>query len=72
MVKENPGAVGYGGVCRNAKREILQIFYGSIGFDTNNSTELEGMIRGLNLVVMEGWILTMVERDLNILIPMEN
>ena len=43
-VKGNPRETSYGGVCRNSKGEIIQIFYGSIGFDTNNSTKLEGMI----------------------------
>ena len=40
----NPGDAGYGGVCRNSSGEIMQLYYGSIGVDTNNSTELEGMI----------------------------
>ena len=42
--KENPGTVSYGRVCRNSDGVILQIFYGSIGFDTNNSAELEGLL----------------------------
>ena len=42
--KENPGMVGYGRVCRNSDGVILQILYGSIGFDTNNSAEFEGLL----------------------------
>ena len=47
------------------------MFYGSIGFDTNNSVTLKGMLQGLNLMLREGWIPTMVEGDSNILIQME-
>ena len=69
--KGNPGAAGYGGVCRNSAGKILQVFYGSIGFNANNSVTLKGMLQGLNLMLREGWISTMVEGDSNILIQME-
>ena len=49
--KGNPGMAGFGGACRDHKEEILQVFHGNIGFDTNNSVELEGMIQGIHLVV---------------------
>ena len=67
-MKGYPRAVGYKGVCRNSIGKILQVFYGSIGFDTNNSVTLKGMLQGLNLMLREGWISTMVEGDSNILI----
>ena len=41
-----------------------------MGFDTTNSTDLEGIIQGLSLLLREGWLPVMVEGDLNILIQM--
>ena len=61
-------AKGYGGVCRNCNGEILQVFHGSIGHDTNNSVELEGLIQGVQLVIRHGWFLSIVEGDSRILI----
>ena len=51
VAKGNLGEAGYGGVCRNCNGEILQVFYGNLGHDTNNSTELEGMIQGFQIVI---------------------
>ena len=41
--KGNPGKVGYDGVIRDHEGKPLQIYYGNIGWDTNNSAELEGV-----------------------------
>ena len=68
--KGNPRMAGFGGTCRNSDGEILHIFLGSIGEDTNNLTELEGMLQGINIVIRKGWLLTMVEGDSLILIRM--
>eukprot|EP00253_Pinus_taeda_P006734 PITA_06734 len=45
--KGNPGPAGFGGVIRNHNGALLQIFFGNIGWDTNNSAELEGLWQGL-------------------------
>ena len=45
--KGNPREARYGEVCQNCNGEILQVFYGNLGHDTNNSAELEGMIQGV-------------------------
>jgi hypothetical protein len=45
--KGNPGPAGYGAVIRNNKGEILHIVAGSIGHNTNNATEIWGLLRGL-------------------------
>ena len=68
--KGDPGAVDYGVVCRNLDGEILLLFYGSIGFDTINPVELEGLLEGLKIMVREGWLPTIIEGDSNILIGM--
>jgi len=41
--KGNPGKSGYGGVFRDHKGIPLLTFIGSIGWDTNKLTELEGL-----------------------------
>jgi len=45
----NLGKEGFGGIFRNHNGNVLQTFMGSIGWDTNNSTELEGIWQGLLL-----------------------
>ena len=45
--KGNPGPAGFGGIFRNSQGDSLAIYYGSIGWDTNNSAELEGLWQGL-------------------------
>ena len=38
--------------------------------DTNNSTELEGMIQGIQIIIKNGWMSEIVEGDSSILIQM--
>ena len=45
--KGNLGPAGYGGVIRNSEGIILSLFWGSIGSNTNNMVELEGVINDL-------------------------
>ena len=63
VAKGNPGLAGFGGAYRDHKGEILQVFHGNIGFYTNNSMELEGMIQGIHLIVRNGLLLAIVEGD---------
>eukprot|EP00253_Pinus_taeda_P028396 PITA_28396 len=41
--KGNPGKAGFGGIFRDHKGSPLLIYLGNIGWDTNNSAELEGL-----------------------------
>eukprot|EP00253_Pinus_taeda_P028947 PITA_28947 len=41
--KGNPGPAGFGGIIRNHNGTPPQIYFGNIGWDTNNSAELEGL-----------------------------
>ena len=70
--KGNPGTAGFGGIFRNHKGDSLLIFYGNIGWDTNNSAELEGLWQGLLLSRHYGFHPLEVEGDSQILIAMEN
>lgn len=47
--KENPDHAGFDGAIRDHKSEIIQIFYGSLGNDTSNVTELDGLVEGLDM-----------------------
>ena len=49
--KGNPGKVGFDGVIRDHNGEIIHLFYDNMGLDSNNATELEGMVVGLMIVV---------------------
>ena len=70
--KGNPGSAGFGGIIRNHKGEYLLLFYGNIGWDTNNSAELEGLWQGLLLSQHYGFHPLEVEGDSQILIGMAN
>ena len=45
--KGNLGPIGYGDAIRNLKGDIINLFWGSIGSNTNNMAELEALINGL-------------------------
>ena len=45
--KGNPGKAGYGGAIKYHNGNITLLFYGSIGLESNNVVELEGMVVGL-------------------------
>lgn len=66
--KGNPGQAGYGGVFRDHKGHSLGIFLGSIGWDTNNSAELEGLWRGLKMAHSKNLFPLIIEGDSQILI----
>eukprot|EP00253_Pinus_taeda_P030654 PITA_30654 len=69
--KGNPGATGYGGVIRDHTRQVLKVFFGSIGWNTNNVAELEGLWQGLNIAQKDNFFPLIVEGDSQILIKME-
>eukprot|EP00253_Pinus_taeda_P024057 PITA_24057 len=68
--KGNPGETGYGGAVRNPQGQVLKVFFGSIGWNTNNVAKLEGLWKGLNIAQKEGFSPLIVEGDSQILINM--
>eukprot|EP00253_Pinus_taeda_P035953 PITA_35953 len=68
--KGNLGTAGFGGIIRNHEGSHMQIYFGNIGWDTNNSAKMEGLWQGLTLA----WNLNLqplvVEGDSQILIHM--
>jgi len=68
--KGNPGLAGFGGIIRNHEGEPLILYYGNIGWDTNNSAELEGLWQGLLLAGGHNFHSLEVEGDSQILINM--
>lgn len=70
--KGNPGLAGYGGVFRNHTGIPILIFMGSIGWDTNNSAELEGLWRGIILAHRQKLFPLIIEGDSQILIRIAN
>ena len=70
--KDNPGDSGYGGIFREHNGNPLLIFYGSIGWDSNNSAELEGLWKGLFLSQHHNYFPIEIEGDSQILINAAN
>jgi len=66
--KGNPGLVGYGGIFRNNVGSTLHIYHGSLGKDTKNAAELEGLWKGIYIEEMENFLPLEVEGDSQILI----
>lgn len=66
--KGNLGQTGYGSVIRNDKGIIQHIFFGSIGNDTNNVAELEGLWKGICIADLQRYYPLVVEGDSLILI----
>eukprot|EP00253_Pinus_taeda_P007787 PITA_07787 len=68
--KGNPGITGYGGIIRNSQGNSLKIYFGSIGWKTNNAAELEGLWQGLQIAQLQSFFPLIVEGDSQILINM--
>lgn len=66
--KGNPGAAGFGGILRNHVGTPLQVYFGNMGWDTNNSAELEGLWQGLLLADQLNLQPLIVEGDSQLLI----
>ena len=66
--KGNPGPNGYGGAIRNSKGDIISLFSGSIGSNTNNMAELEGLMNGLKWALQIGKTPLVAEGDSQIII----
>ena len=64
----NLGPAGYERLCRDHDGRIMTVFLGAIGVDTNNLVELEGMIRGFEVLIRGGCFPMIIEGDLSILI----
>lgn len=47
--KGNPGKARHGGIFKDQEGRPLLVYFGSIGWDMNNSTELEGLWQGMNI-----------------------
>eukprot|EP00253_Pinus_taeda_P009559 PITA_09559 len=66
--KGNPGPAGFRGVFRNDRGVVVHIYYGSIGKDTNNVAELEGLWKGICIADQHNFYPLEVEGDSLILI----
>eukprot|EP00253_Pinus_taeda_P023835 PITA_23835 len=66
--KENPGLASYGGIFRDVVGSTLHIYHGSLGRDTNNVVEFEGLWKGISIAEIEIFFPLEVEGDSQILI----
>ena len=68
--KGNLGRAGFGGAIRNNQGNIINLFYGNSGFNSNNAAELDGLIARLTLVKQKGLFPVIVEGDFAIILSM--
>lgn len=68
--KGNLGPAGFGAVIRNSDGIINHLLARSLGFDTNNSTELWGLIRGIDLASLLGLNQLIIEGDSQLIISL--
>jgi len=66
--KGNPSPAGFGGVIKRHTGEAVRVYYGTIGKDTNNAAELEGLWKGICLAEQHHFFPLVVEGDSLILI----
>ena len=68
--KGNSGPAGFGGAVRNHEGQMLGIFWGDLGYSSNNLAELEGLVQGLKWATVIGWSPLIVEGDSSLIIFM--
>ena len=64
--KGNPGKARFGGIFRNHEGQPLLLYFGSIGWDTNNSAELEGLWQGMQVADQHNFYPILIEGDTQI------
>ena len=68
--KWNPGRVGYGGIFTTSLGQVYLLYFVCLRWDTNKSTELEGLLQGLILAREHHLFPLIIEGDSQILINM--
>lgn len=66
--KENLCPPGFRGIFRNHEGTMAHIYFGSLGRDSNNAVEIEGLWRGLCIAEKKNFFRLEVEGDSQILI----
>jgi ribonuclease HI len=69
-LKGNPGPAGFGVVLRNSTEQINYILAGHLIHDTNNSAEIWGLIRGIQLATSLNLNHLIIERDSQVIISL--
>jgi ribonuclease HI len=68
--KGNPGHSGYGAVIRNRLGQIQSLTAGNLGYDTNNSAEIWGLIKGVQMALDQNLTHLIIEGDSKIIIDL--
>ena len=68
----NPGVDGFGGAVKNHHGKIQGVFWGSLGYSTNNTTELDGLLIGVSWDIKHKLTPLIVEGDSLFIINMAN
>lgn len=59
-----------GGAYRNEAGDILGVFWGKIGVNTNNAAKLKDLLGGLRMVTTHGWLPFIIEGDSQVILQM--
>ena len=68
--KENLRNASYGVVIRNNLGQIQSLNAGNLGYDTNNSAEIWGLIKGVQMALDQNLTCLIIEGDSKIIIDL--
>lgn len=68
--KRNPGSAGFRGAIRNSEGSMVGLYWGYIGENTNNVSELKGLLAGLDMAATFGWFPIILEGDSQLILQM--
>jgi ribonuclease HI len=68
--KGNPRHSGYGMTIRNSLGQIQSLTVGNIGYDTNNSVEIWGLVKGVKMALDQNLTHLIIEGDSKIIIDL--
>ena len=68
--KGNPGPTGFGGAIRNSEGNLVGLYWGYMGMNSNNVAELRGLLEGLTMATQKGWLPIILEGDSQVILQM--
>ena len=68
--KGNPDPAGYRGAIHNSKGQLVGLYWGYIGMNSNNVAELRGLLEGLTMAIQHGWLPLLLEVDSQVILQM--
>lgn len=70
--KGNLGLTGFGGAIRNSEGQLVGLYWGYMGMNSNNVEELRGLLEGLTMATQQGWLPLILEGDSQVILQLAN